>query len=129
MKPLLIDTNVLIKFFQGDEEIAKNISRYEKVIVPTIVIGEYKAGVDSDTRVGRVQMSMLESFLEDASVKVVDVTESIADTYARIFRVLKKNGTPIPQNDVWIAACAIAKGAVVYSFDGHFANVPLLERL
>jgi len=39
MKPLLIDTNVLIKFFQGDEEIAKNISRYEKVIVPTIVSG------------------------------------------------------------------------------------------
>ena len=129
MKPLLIDTNVLIKFFQGDEEIAKNISRYEKVIVPTIVIGEYKAGVDSDSRAGRVQLSMLESFLEDASVKVVDVTESIADAYARIFRVLKKNGTPIPQNDMWIAACAVTKGAAVYSFDGHFANVPLLERL
>jgi predicted nucleic acid-binding protein len=129
MKSLLLDTNVLIRFLRGDEQIAKIIAEYETVTVPTIVIGEYKAGVDPDTRAGRIQLSMLESFLEDVAVKVVEISEDIADGYARIFRVLRKNGTPIPQNDLWIAACAITKGAVVCSLDSHFANVPLLERV
>ena len=129
MKSLLLDTNVLIKFLRGEEQIAKIIAGYETVVVPTIVIGEYKAGVDPDTKAGRIQLSMLESFLEDVAVKVVEISEDVADAYARIFRVLRKNGTPIPQNDLWIAACAITKGAVVSSSDSHFANVPLLERV
>ena len=129
MKSLLLDTNVLIKFLRGEEQIAKIIAGYETVVVPTIVIGEYKSGVDLDTKAGRIQLSMLESFLEDVAVKVVEISEDVADAYARIFRVLRKNGTPIPQNDLWIAACAITKGAVVYSLDSHFANVPLLERV
>ena len=129
MKPLLLDTNVLIKFLRGDKKIAKVVTTYEQILVSTVVIGEYKAGIDSETAVGRQQLSALEMFLDSPAVKIVEVTEDVADLYARLFRVLKANGTPIPQNDLWIAACAITKGAVVYSLDTHFANVPLIERV
>lgn len=129
MKPLLLDTNVLIKFLRGDNKIAKVVSTYEQILVPTVVIGEYKAGVAVETAVGHQQLSALEMFLDSTAVKIVGVTEDVANAYARIFRVLKANGTPIPQNDLWIAACAITKGAVVYSLDTHFSNVPLLERV
>ena len=129
MMPLLLDTNVLIKFLRGDKKIAKVVSTYEQILVSTVVIGEYKAGIDSETAVGRQQLSALEMFLDSPAVKIVEVTEDVADLYARLFRVLKANGTPIPQNDLWIAACAITKGAVVYSLDTHFSNVPLLERV
>ena len=129
MKPLLLDTNVLIKFLRGDKKIAKVVSTYEQILVPTVVIGEYKAGVAVETAVGHQQLSALEMFLDSTAVKIVGVTEDVANAYARIFRVLKANGTPIPQNDLWIAACAITKGAVVYSLDTHFSNVPLLERV
>ena len=129
MKPLLLDTNVLIKFLRGNEKIAKVVSTYEQILVPTVVIGEYKAGVAVETAVGHQQLSALEMFLDSTAVKIVGVTEDVANAYARIFRVLKANGTPIPQNDLWIAACAITKGAVVYSLDTHFSNVPLLERV
>ena len=129
MKPLLLDTNVLIKFLRGDKKIAGVISTYEQILVPTIVIGEYKAGVVGETAVGRQQLSALEMFLDSSAVKVVEVTEDVANVYARVFRVLKANGTPIPQNDLWIAACAVDLGAVVYSFDEHFGFVPLLERV
>ena len=129
MMPLLLDTNVLIKFLRGNEKIAKVVSTYEQILVPTIVIGEYKAGVAGETAVGHQQLSALEMFLDSTAVKIVGVTEDVANAYARIFRVLKANGTPIPQNDLWIAACAITKGAVVYSLDTHFSNVPLLERV
>ena len=129
MMPLLLDTNVLIKFLRGNEKIAKVVSTYEQILVPTVVIGEYKAGVAVETAVGHQQLSALEMFLDSTAVKIVGVTEDFANAYARIFRVLKANGTPIPQNDLWIAACAITKGAVVYSLDTHFSNVPLLERV
>ena len=129
MMPLLLDTNVLIKFLRGDNKIAKVVSTYEQILVPTVVIGEYKAGVAVETAVGHQQLSALEMFLDSTAVKIVGVTEDVANAYARIFRVLKANGTPIPQNDLWIAACAITKGAVVYSLDTHFFNVPLLERV
>ena len=129
MMPLLLDTNVLIKFLRGNEKIAKVVSTYEQILVPTVVIGEYKAGVAVETAVGHQQLSALEMFLDSTAVKIVGVTEDVANAYARIFRVLKANETPIPQNDLWIAACAITKGAVVYSLDTHFSNVPLLERV
>ena len=129
MMPLLLDTNVLIKFLRGNEKIAKVVSTYEQILVPTVVIGEYKAGVAVETAVGHQQLSAPEMFLDSTAVKIVGVTEDVANAYARIFRVLKANGTPIPQNDLWIAACAITKGAVVYSLDTHFSNVPLLERV
>ena len=129
MKPLLLDTNVLIKFLRGDNKIAKVVSTYEQILVPTIVIGEYKAGVAGETAAGHQQHLALEMFLDSPAVKIMEVTEDDANAYASIFRVLKANGTPIPQNDLWIAACAITKGAVVYSLDTHFSNVPLLERV
>jgi predicted nucleic acid-binding protein len=70
---------------------------------------------------------VLESFLDSPSVGVIPVTEGIASVYARIFRVLKANGTPIPQNDMWIAACAVDAGATLLSSDAHFASIPLLD--
>ena len=128
MKPLLLDTNVLIKFLRGDKGIAKAISTYEQILVPTVVIGEYKAGADGETAIGRQQLAALEAFLDSPAVKIVGVTEDVANAYARVFRVLRANGTPIPQNDLWIAACAVDSSAVVYSLDEHFGLVPLLER-
>ncbi len=129
MKPLLLDTNVLIKFLRGDKKIAKVVSTYEQILVPAIVIGEYKAGVAGETAAGRQQISVLEMFLDSPAVKVVEVSEDIANAHARVFRVLKANGTPIPQNDLWIAACAVDSAAVVYSLEEHFGSVPLLERI
>ena len=127
MKPLMLDTNVLIRFFRSDRKIADMISAYEKIVVPTVVLGEFKAGADPKTSCGQKQLEVLESFLDSPSVKIIPVTEDSASVYARIFRVLKANGTPIPQNDMWIAACAMDAGATLISSDGHFASIPLLD--
>ena len=72
---------------------------------------------------------MLESFLDSPSVGIAPVTEDVASVYARIFRVLKANGAPIPQNDMWIAACAVDAGATLITIDRHFACIPLLDIL
>lgn len=127
MKPLLLDTNVLIKFLRGDGKVGDVISKYERILLPAIVVGEYKAGIAPEAAGGRIQLDVLEDFLDSPFVRVIDVSEEVSDAYARVFRVLKANGTPIPQNDLWIAACAVEAGAAVCSFDNHFSCVPLLE--
>ena len=127
MKPLMLDTNVLIRFFRSDRKIADIILAHEKIVVPTVVLGEFKAGADPKTSCGQKQLEVLESFLDSPSVSIIPITEDIASVYARIFRVLKANGTPIPQNDMWIAACAMDAGATLISSDGHFAVIPLLD--
>ena len=129
MKPLLLDTNVLIRFFRSDRKIADIISAYEKIVVPSIVLGEFKAGADPAKTCGQRQLEVLESFLDSPSVGVIPVTEGIASVYARIFRVLKANGTPIPQNDMWIAAAALEHGADIATHDEHFRLVPMLTVL
>jgi predicted nucleic acid-binding protein len=127
MKPLLLDTNVLIRFFRSDRKIAGIISAYEKILVPAIVIGEFMAGVDTKTACGQKQLEVLEAFLDSPSVGIIPVTENTASAYARIFRFLKANGTPIPQNDIWIAACAADAGALLVTSDAHFTTIPLLD--
>lgn len=127
MKPLLLDTNVLIRFFRSDRKIADIISAYEKIVVPSVVLGEFKAGADPTKTCGQRQLEVLESFLDSPSVGIIPVTEDIASVYARIFRVLKANGTPIPQNDMWIAACAVDASATLITSDRHFASIPILD--
>ncbi len=127
MKPLLLDTNVLIRFFRSDRKIADIISTFEKIVIPTVVLGEFKSSVDPLTAGGKRQLEVLDAFLDSPSVDIIPVTEDVSSAYARIFRTLKANGTPIPQNDIWIAACAMDAGATLISSDSHFAKIPLLD--
>jgi predicted nucleic acid-binding protein len=127
MKPLLLGTNVLIRFFRCDRKIADIISTFEKIVIPTVVLGEFKSGVDPLTVAGKRQLEVLDAFLDSPSVDIIPVTEDVSSAYARIFRTLKANGTPIPQNDIWIAACAMDTGATLISSDSHFARIPLLD--
>lgn len=127
MKPLLLDTNVLIRFFRSDRKIADIISTFEKIVIPTVVLGEFKSGIDPLTVGGKRQLEVLDAFLDSPSVDIIPVTEDVSSAYARIFKTLKANGTPIPQNDIWIAACAMDAGAKLISSDSHFAKIPLLD--
>ena len=127
MNALLVDTNVLIDVFLGDRDAARTLSAYDRILVCTTVLGEYKAGVDPATKSGREFLGKLEEFLEDPAVRTVGGTENTADYYARVYRTLKANGTPIPQNDIWIASFALEHAATLFSRDTHFAGVPMLK--
>jgi tRNA(fMet)-specific endonuclease VapC len=50
-----------------------------------------------------------------------------ADTYGLLYRGLRQQGTPIPSNDLWIAASCLKHGAVLFRLDGHFERVPGLR--
>ena len=127
MNAAVIDTNVLIDCFQRGGGAADAISNYDRILVCPAVIGEFKAGIDTTSKRGRNAKARLDEFLDDPAVEIVPCTDETAEYYARIYRVLRANGTPLPTNDIWIASAALEHGATVLSNDGHFSLIPMLK--
>lgn len=126
MNGLVLDTNVLIDLFEGECTLPTEFSCYERILIPSIVIGEYRAGL-FPTKNGDVNRRKLEAYLDNAAVVESPVTPRTAELYAKVYQALRKNGRLIPQNDMWIAASALEHGAdIVTKSDEHFKAVPML---
>jgi tRNA(fMet)-specific endonuclease VapC len=72
---------------------------------------------------------LLEEFLAEPFVAVRPTTREVARRYGQVFSELRRAGTPIPINDVWIAATTLECGGVLLTFDGHFGRIAGLEAL
>jgi len=127
MTSVVVDTNVLIAFLQKGSGVAQVLKRFDRLLVPFAVDAEFRAGLDLATRAGRQHMQVLEDFLGDSSVDYVAAESTVSQKYAMLYQVLRKQGTPIPVNDIWIASAALVRNAPLCTFDRHFHNVPLLE--
>lgn len=128
MKAVVVDSNALIDLFDGDQEVAAVISSAEKVWIPAVVLGEVRLGM-ADTHRGRAARQALDDLLNESYVDVLGVTEETADFFVTVMRYLKEQGTPIPTNDVWIAAGVLETGAVLLSRDRHFSNIPMIRQV
>ena len=98
------------------------VAEAEVVLMPTTVVGELEAGF----RVGRRYVEnrrSLEDFLREPYVDVIDVTVDVSRRYGEVFAALRSAGTPIPVNDIWIAAATFDSGAHLITFDEDFARV------
>ena len=127
MNAAVVDTNVLITFLERGSRVADALGRFDKLLVPAAVDAEFRAGLDLATRAGRRRAQVLDGFLGESSVAFVSVDRDVSSKYAMLYRVLKRQGTPIPVNDIWIAASALVLNVPLCTFDQHFRNVPLLE--
>ena len=125
MNRLVVDTNVLINILDKDYAPPKSFSKYDRLCVPVAVLGEYRAGLPN-TRRGQVMLAKLLEYLRKLTVEVIPVTERTAEMYAKVFQILRAQGHPIPQNDMWIAASALENGADLATTDGHFRFIPML---
>ena len=80
------------------------------------------AGFRSGSRFER-NVEELRELLDHPRVRVAPVTLTTADRYGRIYSALRRKGTPVPTNDMWVAAQAMETGAELASLDGHFEHV------
>lgn len=122
-KACFIDTNIVIDVFRGRKEVADEITTFEKVYAPIPVLGELYLGVEKSSRKAHhlTQIEVLLSLSE-----VVHTSNETAKTYGKIKALLKKKGTPIPENDIWIAALAIEHDLPLITRDKHFTHLPEL---
>jgi tRNA(fMet)-specific endonuclease VapC len=106
----------------GHAPLTQLLEASEEVLMPATVLGELHAGFELGTRrdANRRQLS---EFLALPGVDIIPVSADIAERYGMLVRQLTRQGTPIPTNDIWIAAAALETGARLVSYDPHFEHV------
>ena len=119
---LALDTNAYSALMRGHRDVAALVRRAQAVLVPSVVAGELLYGFRLGSRFEE-NAARLEAFLEAPFVDLLPVTFRTADRFGRIAAGLRQKGTPIPTNDIWIAAQAMEVGADLLSSDSHFGAV------
>ena len=117
-----LDTSAYSALMRGHRDVAALVRRAEAVLLPAVVAGELLYGFRYGSRFEE-NAARLEAFLETPSVNLLAVTFVTADRFGRIATALREKGTPIPTNDIWIAAQAMEAGADLVSSDAHFGLV------
>lgn len=116
----LLDSNIIIDLFRGDQKTIDWIKGINEVILPVIVIGELYFGAQKSNHTLR-RLQEIERLEEIATI--LDITKSTARIYGEIKDQLRVKGLPIPENDIWIAAIAKEHNLILHTKDKHFENV------
>ena len=123
---MILDTNALSAWAEGRAEIMAALRSAERLVVPSIVLGEYYFGIRQSRYRSRYE-EWLARYLP--LTEIAAVTSATADVYADIRIRLRRSGTPIPPNDVWIAALARQHDLPVLSNDRHLDTVDGVRRI
>ena len=123
---LILDTNAVSAFAEGQPEIGRVVSTAARPAIPVIVLGEYRFGI-AGSRFRIAYEGWLKKYL--SSYAILGVDEETAIEYASLRMELKAAGTPIPSNDTWIAALCRQHSRPILSRDRHFDLVPGLKRV
>ncbi len=119
---IILDTNAYVAFKRGHDLVVDRVRNAHRVVFSTVVVGELMFGFRYGSRTAK-NMEELAKFLDNPYVEIVPVTITTADRFGRVATELRRNGSPIPTNDIWIAAHAFETGAELLSFDRHFERV------
>lgn len=125
---MALDTNRYRDFCEGDPEVVHRVKRAEHLFLPLPVVAELRAGFACGT-MARKNEAVLNRFLNESRVSVLPLDEATCFLYARLFKQLREQGTPIPTNDLWIAALVEQHNLLLYTRDGHFKHLPQLPLL
>ena len=123
---MILDTNAVSAFFEDVPAVCVVVGESEVLAVPSIVLGEYRFGLSSSRL--RAELEAKLGRLERLA-DVLCVDAETAQHYAAIRRELKDAGTPIPDNDLWVAALVRQHGMPLLSNDAHFDHVKDLTRI
>ena len=122
---MILDTNALSAFADGDAGVGDVLQRQSRVAIPVIVLGEFRYGI-AQSKHRAAYEAWLDSHL--LHFDILTVTQDTALAYAALRVALRRSGRPIPANDAWIAALALQHRRSVLSRDEHFDAVPGLDR-
>ena len=120
---VLLDTSGYGAFFRGHPGVGDAVRRADLVCVNPVIMGELMDGFENGNRKEK-NCRELRIFLSSARVDLIDIDVETSRRYATILGGLRKAGTPIPTNDLWIAASAMQHGLRVVTTDAHFLRIP-----
>ena len=123
MTRILLDTSAYSAFMRGHSEVKLALQQAEEIFLSPVVLGELHAGFRRGRQRSKNQHE-LHAFLSSPRAIVADIGEETALRYAEIVSFLRAAGTPIPTNDIWIAAGAMEHGLEILTTDAHFQRIP-----
>jgi len=123
---VILDTNALSAWADGNPECRETLATASRLVIPVVVLGEYDFGIRQSAQRSRYE-AWLATNLPMTEIAVISA--ATAAVYAGLRLELKSRGTPIPANDVWIAAVTLQYRLPLLSNDSHFDAVPDLQRI
>lgn len=123
---LILDTNALSAAAEGDPEIAGHLANADRVLIPVIVLGEYRFGISQSRKRAQHERWLAEMV---AGSMVLEIGDATASHYADIRGELKTASAPIPSNDLWIAALCRQYRTPLLSRDRHFDRIRGVQRV
>lgn len=125
---IALDTNAYSDGARGVPRVVDVLRTADRIYMPFVVLGELRAGFRGGSR-GRKNEGVLASFLGSSRVHPLLADEQTTHHYADLFGYLRARGTPVPTNDLWIAALAMQHDLLLVTRDAHFAKLPQLGRI
>ena len=124
MDTTALDTNIAIDLLNGNEDILHRYEKYTSLYLPVTVCGELLYGALNSNN-SRKNLSKYHGFISNCTI--LNINSAIAEQYAAIRKGLKEKGTPIPENDIWIAATCMVYEIPLGTNDKHFGNIDGLK--
>ena len=115
-----LDSNVIIEVFRNNSSVDHSLKKFQSLFVSPIVIGELHYGAYASAN---PQKKLQELSLFLANCTIISCDDTTAMYYGQLKFKLRKQGTPIPENDIWIAALAHQHDLPLYTFDNHFSHL------
>lgn len=119
---VMLDTSAYSTFMRGHQELTHALQQADEIYLNSVIVGELLAGFMRGRHRKKNQLE-LQQFLGSPRVSIVGIDEETAERYAVILNALWRAGTPIPTNDIWIAASAMQHGCRLLSADAHYQKV------
>jgi tRNA(fMet)-specific endonuclease VapC len=123
---VILDTNGVSALAEGESALESILRKANRVAIPVIVLGEYRYGISRSREQKRYEEWLTEYL---PKFLILDIDERTTVPYAAIRSELKRAATPIPSNDVWIAALCRQHSLPLLTRDRHFDAVPGIRRI
>lgn len=123
-----VDTNRYVDLCKGVAETVEVLESADVIVLPFVVLAELRAGFLLGRRQVENERSLHTLLLKDG-VDVVYADDQTTHHYASVYRQLRKQGTPIPANDMWLAALVLQHNLALHARDRHFDHLPQLVRV
>ena len=123
-----LDTNRYVDLCKGVVETVMIVEEAEVIVLPFVVLGELRAGFVHGRRQAENER-ILRRFLLKDGVGVLFADDQTTHHYASLFQQLRKQGTPIPTNDMWLAALVLQHNLILHARDKHFDHLPQVVRV
>lgn len=120
MNGKLLDTNVLVRLFNGDKKITNYLLKQNDIRLSSISLGELLFGAEKSRRTEENKSKAIAFF---SRYNLYETSEEVAVEYGKIKSALLKSGNPIPENDLWLAAVAKANDFAIVTQDKHFKKI------